>query len=239
MIKVTDVTKHFGDHKALDGLTMTVPKGSIYGLMGVNGAGKTTIIKHLGGFLIQDEGEILIDGQEVLDNEELKKRVAFIPDELFFFKGYSMTETARYYRNIYPNWDEVRFLEMARDFELNINGNIGKFSKGMKKQAAFCLAMAIRPDYLILDEPVDGLDPIVRHKLWHYIMADVADREMTVLISSHNAKEMEDVCNYIGIMSHGKMVFEGDLLEMEDASIEELFFEKLTGTSEGGEPHEK
>ena len=239
MIKVTDVTKRFGDTAALDGLTMTVPKGSIYGLMGVNGAGKTTIIKHLGGFLIQDEGEILIDGEPVLDNEELKKRIAFIPDELFFFKGYSMKETARYYSNIYPNWDELRFQEMARDFELNINGNIGKFSKGMKKQAAFCLAMAIRPEYLILDEPVDGLDPIVRHKLWHYIMADVADREMTVLISSHNAKEMENVCNYIGIMSHGKMVFEGDLLEMEDASIEELFIEKLTGNYEGGESHEK
>ncbi len=239
MIKVTDVTKRFGDTAALDGLTMTVPKGSIYGLMGVNGAGKTTIIKHLGGFLIQDEGDILIDGEPVLDNEELKKRIAFIPDELFFFKGYSMKETARYYSNIYPNWDELRFQEMARDFELNINGNIGKFSKGMKKQAAFCLAMAIRPEYLILDEPVDGLDPIVRHKLWHYIMADVADREMTVLISSHNAKEMENVCNYIGIMSHGKMVFEGDLLEMEDASIEELFIEKLTGKYEGGESHEK
>ena len=150
-----------------------------------------------------------------------------------------MRETARYYSNIYPNWDEMRFIEMARDFELNINGNIGKFSKGMKKQAAFCLAMAIRPEYLILDEPVDGLDPIVRHKLWHYIMADVADREMTVLISSHNAKEMENVCNYIGIMSHGKMVFEGDLLEMEDASIEELFIEKLTGNYEGGESHEE
>ena len=239
MIKVTDVTKRFGDTAALDGLTMTVPKGSIYGLMGVNGAGKTTIIKHLGGFLIHDEGEILIDGEPVLDNEELKKRIAFIPDELFFFKGYSMKETARYYSNIYPNWDELRFQEMARDFELNINGNIGKFSKGMKKQAAFCLAMAIRPEYLILDEPVDGLDPIVRHKLWHYIMADVADREMTVLISSHNAKEMENVCNYIGIMSHGKMVFEGDLLEMEDASIEELFIEKLTGNYGGGESHEK
>ena len=233
MIKVTNVTKRFGDHAALDGLNMTVPKGSIYGLMGVNGAGKTTIIKHLGGYLIPDEGEITIDGQQVLDNEELKRRVAFIPDELFFFKRYSMKDTAKYYKSIYPTWDEARFLEMANDFELNINANIGKFSKGMKKQAAFCLAMAIRPEYLILDEPVDGLDPIVRHKLWHYIMSDVADREMTVLISSHNAKEMENVCNYIGIMSHGKMVYEADLLEMDDVSIEELFIEKLTQAPEG------
>ena len=234
MIKVLDVTKRFEDTLALDGLTMTVPKGSIYGLMGLNGAGKTTIIKHLAGFLKEDEGDITIDGEYVMDNEELKKRVVFIPDDLFFFRSYSMKEMAAYFSRIYPAWDQDRFETMASDFQLNTGSNIGKFSKGMKKQAAFCLAMATKPDYLILDEPVDGLDPIVRHKLWHYIMADVADREMTVLISSHNAKEMEDVCNYIGIMSHGKMVLEGDLLEMGDVSIESLFLEKLGGIK-GGE----
>ena len=234
MIKVLDVTKRFEDTLALDGLTMTVPKGSIYGLMGLNGAGKTTIIKHLAGFLKEDEGDITIDGEHVMDNEELKKRVVFIPDDLFFFRSYSMKEMAAYFSRIYPAWDQDRFETMASDFQLNTGSNIGKFSKGMKKQAAFCLAMATMPDYLILDEPVDGLDPIVRHKLWHYIMADVADREMTVLISSHNAKEMEDVCNYIGIMSHGKMVLEGDLLEMGDVSIESLFLEKLWGIK-GGE----
>lgn len=234
MIKVLDVTKRFEDTLALDGLTMTVPKGSIYGLMGLNGAGKTTIIKHLAGFLKEDEGDITIDGEYVMDNEELKKRVVFIPDDLFFFRSYSMKEMAAYFSRIYPAWDQERFEAMASDFQLNTGSNIGKFSKGMKKQAAFCLAMATKPDYLILDEPVDGLDPIVRHKLWHYIMADVADREMTVLISSHNAKEMEDVCNYIGIMSHGKMVLEGDLLEMGDVSIESLFLEKLGGIK-GGE----
>ena len=234
MIRVLDVTKRFEDTLALDGLTMTVPKGSIYGLMGLNGAGKTTIIKHLAGFLKEDEGDITIDGEYVMDNEELKKRVVFIPDDLFFFRSYSMKEMAAYFSRIYPAWDQERFETMASDFQLNTGSNIGKFSKGMKKQAAFCLAMATMPDYLILDEPVDGLDPIVRHKLWHYIMADVADREMTVLISSHNAKEMEDVCNYIGIMSHGKMVLEGDLLEMGDVSIESLFLEKLGGIK-GGE----
>ena len=234
MIRVLDVTKRFEDTLALDGLTMTVPKGSIYGLMGLNGAGKTTIIKHLAGFLKEDEGDITIDGEYVMDNVELKKRVVFIPDDLFFFRSYSMKEMAAYFSRIYPAWDQERFEAMASDFQLNTGSNIGKFSKGMKKQAAFCLAMATMPDYLILDEPVDGFDPIVRHKLWHYIMADVADREMTVLISSHNAKEMEDVCNYIGIMSHGKMVLEGDLLEMGDVSIESLFLEKLGGIK-GGE----
>lgn len=231
MIKLQHVTKRFGDYKALDDFSLTVPKGSVYGLMGLNGAGKTTIIKHLAGYLVQDEGLVTIDDEEVLNNETIKKRIALIPDDLFFFRGYSLKEMGKYHKHIYPNWKEERFQAMISDFGLNQKVNLAKFSKGMKKQAAFCLAMAAMPDYLILDEPVDGLDPIVRHKLWHYIMEDVADREMTVLVSSHNAKEMEDVCNYIGIIAGGKMVFEGDLLELMPASIEEIFIEKLGGGS--------
>ena len=231
MIKLQNVTKRFGDYKALDDFSITVPKGSVYGLMGLNGAGKTTIIKHLAGYLVQDEGLVTIDDEEVLNNDTIKKRIALIPDDLFFFRGYSLKEMGKYHKHIYPNWKEERFQAMISDFGLNQKASLAKFSKGMKKQAAFCLAMAAMPDYLILDEPVDGLDPIVRHKLWHYIMEDVADREMTVLLSSHNAKEMEDVCNYIGIIAGGKMVFEGDLLELMPASIEEIFIEKLGGGS--------
>ena len=214
MIKIENVTKRFDGYAALDHFSLTVPKGAIYGLMGLNGAGKTTIIKHLSGLLVQDEGTITIDNQEIEGNEALKARMAVIPDELFFFRGYNLIQMSRFHRKIYPLWDEDRFQAMVADSGLPEKGNIGKFSKGMKKQAAFCLALAGKPDYLILDEPVDGLDPIVRRKLWHYIMDDVADREMTVLVSSHNAKEMEDVCNYIGIIAGGRMVFEGDLLEL-------------------------
>lgn len=231
MIKLQHVTKRFGDYKALDDFSLTVPKGSVYGLMGLNGAGKTTIIKHLAGYLVQDEGLVTIDDEEVLNNETIKKRIALIPDDLFFFRGYSLKEMGKYHKHIYLTWNEERFQAMISDFGLNQKANLAKFSKGMKKQAAFCLAMAAMPDYLILDEPVDGLDPIVRHKLWHYIMEDVADREMTVLVSSHNAREMEDVCNYIGIIAGGRMVFEGDLLELMPASIEEIFIEKLGGGS--------
>ena len=235
MIRVENVTKKFGQNYALDGLTMTVPKGSVYGLMGVNGAGKTTIIRHLAGFLIQDNGSITVEGETVADNEKLKERMVFIPDEVYFFRGYSLKEMAEYYRNIYPGWDQARFDSMVRDFGLDLNQNLGKFSRGMRKQAAFCLAMSAKPDYLILDEPVDGLDPIVRHKLKRYIFEDVADREMTVLISSHNAKEMEDMCNYIGLMKKGRMVFEGDLMELDDVTVESLFLEKLGDIHEGGE----
>lgn len=235
MIKIEHLSKSFEGFKVLKDFSLTVPKGSIYGLMGLNGAGKTTVIKHLCGFLLQDSGTVTIDNQEVPDNEKLKQRVAYIPDELFFFRSYSLKEMGKYYSGIYPRWNRQLFEEMAQDFGLKLTANIGKFSKGMKKQAAFCLAMASVPDYLILDEPVDGLDPVVRRKLWRYIMTDVADREMTVLISSHNAKEMEDVCNYIGIIAGGKMIFEGDLLEMMPASLEEIFIEKL----EGGTVNEK
>ena len=129
MIEVKDVTKRFEDTLALDGLTMTVPKGAIYGLMGLNGAGKTTIIKHLAGYLEEDEGEITIDGQPVMDNEELKKRVAFIPDDLFFFRGYSMKEMAKYFSRIYLAWDQTRFEEMASDFQLSTGSNIGKIGR--------------------------------------------------------------------------------------------------------------
>ena len=234
MIKLQNVTKRFGDYMALDDFSLTVPKGSVYGLMGLNGAGKTTIIKHLAGYLVQDEGLITIAGEEVISNENVKRKTAIIPDELFFFRGYSLNEMGKYYKRIYPSWEEDRFREMMEDFGLNAKANLAKFSKGMKKQAAFCLAMATMPDYLILDEPVDGLDPIVRHKLRRYVMDDVADRQMTVLVSSHNAKEMEDICDYIGIIAGGKMIFEGDLLELMPTSIEEIFIEKL-----GGERHEK
>lgn len=234
MIKLQNVTKRFGEYMALDDFSLTVPKGSVYGLMGLNGAGKTTIIKHLAGYLTQDEGLVTIDGEEVISNENVKRKTAIIPDELFFFRGYSLSEMGKYYKRIYPSWNEDRFREMIEDFGLNAKANLAKFSKGMKKQAAFCLAMATMPDYLILDEPVDGLDPIVRHKLRRYVMDDVADRQMTVLVSSHNAKEMEDICDYIGIIAGGKMIFEGDLLELMPTSIEEIFIEKL-----GGERHEK
>lgn len=229
MIKIENLTKKFDEHIILNNFSLTVPKGAIYGLMGLNGAGKTTIIKHLAGFLIQDSGTITIDNQEIPDNEELKQRIAYIPDDLFFFKSYNLIDMSKYLSRIYRNWNQTLFEEMVSAFGLSLKSNIGKFSKGMKKQAAFCLSMAQMPDYLILDEPVDGLDPIVRHKLWHFIMEAVADREMTVLISSHNAKEMEDVCNYIGIIANGQMIYEGDLLEIDSSSVEEIFIEKLGG----------
>lgn len=229
MISVSKVDKSFDGFKALDELDINVKRGSIYGLVGTNGSGKTTIIKHITGVLIPDSGEIKIDGQPVFDNEELKARVGYIPDDLYFFGTYSLKEMAAFYKKLYPKWDADRFDAMTKQFKLNQRRKISKFSKGMQKQAAFSLVMSTMPDVLVLDEPIDGLDPIVRKLVWKYIVDDVADREMTVLVSSHNLRELEGICDSIGILSHGHMVLERDLDDLKsDVHKVQLAFENPT-----------
>jgi ABC-2 type transport system ATP-binding protein len=215
MIEITGVNKSFDHFQALTDLDLHVKKGSIYGLVGTNGAGKTTIIKHITGVLKPDSGDILMDGQPVYENISIKERMGFIPDDLYFFASYSLLEMSRFYMGIYPAWDQERFTNMVRQFSLDPKRKLSKFSKGMQKQAAFILTMSARPDYLILDEPIDGLDPIIRKLVWKYIIEDVAEREMTVLVSSHNLRELEGICDSIGILSQGRMMLERDLDELK------------------------
>ncbi len=230
MIKVSGVTKCFGGFKALDELNLHVGRGSIYGLVGTNGSGKTTIIKHITGVLRQDDGEITVDGEPVYDNEGLKARMGYIPDDLYFFASYNLKEMGNFYSKVYPKWNEERFCEMVKKFGLEDKRKISKFSKGMQKQAAFSLAMSTMPDFLILDEPIDGLDPIVRKLVWRYVVDDVAERQMTVLVSSHNLKEMEDICDSIGILSNGHMVLEKDLDDLRgDVHKVQVAFNGETG----------
>jgi ABC-2 type transport system ATP-binding protein len=209
------VSKSFDRFQALNELNLTVKKGSIYGLVGTNGSGKTTIIKHITGILKQDEGNITIDGEDVFDNISLKKRMGFIPDDLYFFATYNLNEMSKFYKELYPDWNNERFLNMVSLFGLDSKRKLSKFSKGMQKQAAFILTMSAMPEYLILDEPIDGLDPIVRKLVWKYIVEDVAEREMSVLISSHNLRELEGICDSIGILSTGAMMIERDLDELK------------------------
>ena len=238
MIEVKGVYKKFDDCKALNGLDLNVADGSIYGLTGVNGSGKTTIIKLLTGVYRPDKGTLKIDGQDVYDNIAVKERCAYIPDDLYFFASYSLKGMADYYRGMYPSWDQARFESMVKDFDLAPKTKLSKFSKGMQKQAAFILAMSCCPAYLILDEPIDGLDPLVRRKVWNYVVADVAERGMTVLVSSHNLDELEGICDSIGIISKGVMTYEGDLdalrEEMKPMSLKEIFWAKM-----GGEENEE
>ena len=219
MLEMKNVTKTFGDFKALDNLTMTVPKGTVYGLVGPNGAGKSTAIRLLTGVYRPDCGEITMEGQPIYENPVQKERIASIPDEIFHFPSATMEEMHKYYKGIYPSFDEDLYQRLYEVFNLPRKGQIRRFSKGMQKQAAFHLSICCRPDVLILDEPVDGLDPVMRRQVWSLILSDVAQRGTTVLISSHNLRELEDICDHVGIMDHGKMLLERSLADMQGSTV--------------------
>lgn len=216
MIEVRNVIKEFDGFRALDDLSMTVPTGSVYGLVGPNGAGKSTIIRHLTGIYRQDAGEIMIDGAPVFENPEVKSRIAYIPDDIFYYANASIREMMDFYRSIYPHFDAERFKKLSDVFGLDPKRQMRRLSKGMQKQAAFWIAMSLRPEILILDEPVDGLDPVMRRQIWSIIMADVAENGTTVLVSSHNLRELEDVCDSVGIMNKGKIMIERSLNELQE-----------------------
>ena len=216
MIEVRNVIKEFDGFRALDNLSMTVPTGSVYGLVGPNGAGKSTIIRHLTGIYRQDSGEITVDGEPVFENPAVKSRIAYIPDDIFYSSNASIREMMDFYRSIYPHFDEQRFKKLGEVFELDPKRQMRRLSKGMQKQAAFWIAVSLRPDILVLDEPVDGLDPVMRRQIWSIIMADVAESGTTVLVSSHNLRELEDVCDCVGIMNKGKIMIERSLNELQE-----------------------
>lgn len=216
MIEVRNVMKEFDGFRALDNMSMTVQTGSVYGLVGPNGAGKSTIIRHLTGIYRQDAGEIKIDGAPVFENPEVKSRIAYIPDDIFYYANASIREMMDFYRSIYPHFDAERFKKLADVFGLDPKRQMRRLSKGMQKQAAFWIAVSLRPEILILDEPVDGLDPVMRRRIWSIIMADVAENGTTVLVSSHNLRELEDVCDSVGIMNKGKIMIERSLDELQE-----------------------
>ena len=216
MIEVRNVMKEFDGFRALDDMSMTVPTGAVYGLVGPNGAGKSTIIRHLTGIYRQDAGEITIDGAHVFENPEVKSRIAYIPDDIFYYANASIREMMDFYRSIYPHFDAERFKKLADVFGLDPKRQMRRLSKGMQKQAAFWIAVSLRPEILILDEPVDGLDPVMRRRIWSIIMADVAENGTTVLVSSHNLRELEDVCDSVGIMNKGKIMIERSLDELQE-----------------------
>ena len=219
MLEMQHVTKRFGTFTALNDLTMTVPRGCVYGLVGPNGAGKTTAIRHLTGVYRQDSGLVSMEGVPIYENEALKSRIGFIPDEIFFFPSASISDMRTFYKGMYPHFDDDLYKRLREVFQLPENGPIRRFSKGMQKQAAFHLAMCLRPDVLILDEPVDGLDPVMRRQVWSILLSDVASREATVLVSSHNLRELEDICDHVGIMKKGKMLVERSLADMQGSTV--------------------
>lgn len=215
MIQARNVKKQFEDILAVKNVTLEIEKGTIYGLLGSNGAGKTTLLKMLAGIYKQDAGEILIDGEPVYENMKLKQRTIFVADSLFFFPQYTVKQMADFYKSQYPNWSDDRFLQLNEVFPLDVNKKIHRMSKGMQRQVAFWLTLSASPDVLILDEPLDGLDAVMRQKVRNLLIHDVADREMTILISSHNLREVEDICDHVGILHQGELVIEKELDDLK------------------------
>ena len=230
MLEAKNVVKSFDGFRALDNLTMTVPKGAVYGLVGPNGAGKSTIIRHFTGVYRPDEGELLLEGRPIYENPEAKRRMAVIPDDWYYFPQASIAEMAKLYAGMYPTFSRERYEKMKEVFPLDERQMIRRMSKGMQKQAAFWLTMCCMPEYLILDEPVDGLDPVMRRQVWSLLLGDVADRGTTVLVSSHNLRELEDVCDHVGILNHGKVLLERSLSDLQDNTV------KLQVAYNGEEP---
>ena len=214
MLELKNITKTFGTFTALDNLTMTVPQGCVYGLVGPNGAGKSTAIRHMLGVYRPDSGSVTLDGMDVWENPVVKARMGSIPDDVFYYPSATLEDMRQFYKGLYPKFDDQLFNRLKEVFHLP-NGQIRRFSKGMQKQAAFHLTLCCRPDVLILDEPVDGLDPVMRRQVMSLILSDVASNGTTVLISSHNLRELEDVCDHVGIMDHGKMLLERSLADMQ------------------------
>lgn len=217
MIELREVVKTFDGFRALDQLSMHVPKGAIYGLVGPNGAGKSTVLRHITGVYRQDSGDVWMDGAPIYENPAAKVRMADIPDELYYFVSASTQDMMRFYRGFYPRFDQKRY-EALKDIFSTIDEKrpIRRLSKGMQKQSAFWLALCCRPDILVLDEPVDGLDPVMRRQVWSLLMSDVADEGTTVLVSSHNLRELEDVCDHVGILSKGRVLLERSLSELQE-----------------------
>ena len=222
MVEVKNVVKTFDGFRALDGLDLQVPKAAVYGLVGPNGAGKSTIIRHLTGIYRQDSGEVFVAGEPVYENPTVKARIAYIPDDISYFPQATTADMMRFYRKIYPAFDMERYEKLREAFSLDDNHPVRRLSRGMQKQAAFWLSMSMRPDLLILDEPVDGLDPVMRRQVWSIVLADVAENGTTVLVSSHNLRELEDVCDHVGIINQGKMLLERQLSALQENIVKIL-----------------
>ncbi|MGF3104162.1 ABC transporter ATP-binding protein [Rossellomorea sp. DUT-2] len=215
MIEIKSLSKSFEGTTIIHDVSFSVQKGSIYGLLGSNGAGKTTLLKSISGVLKPESGDIYLKGKPVFENVQTKETMVFIPDQPFFFAHYTLNQMARFYQYTYSRWDEHQYKSLTGLFGIDPHKKLHKFSKGVQRQAAFILALSTQPDVLILDEPLDGLDPVVRKKVKSVLITEVANREMTILISSHNLREVEDICDHIGILHQGRFLLEKELDDLK------------------------
>ncbi|MBQ6000886.1 MAG: ABC transporter ATP-binding protein [Clostridia bacterium] len=214
MITVNHISKSFDRILAVDDVSAEIQQGSVFGLIGSNGAGKSTFLRLLAGILKPDAGEILIDGQPVYENPAVKERCFFISDEQYFFQNATPESMKQFYQSLYPLFDEQRFYHLMEGFSLDPKRRIASFSKGMKKQVSVICAVSSRADYVFADETFDGLDPVARQAVKSLFAADIADRGMTPVIASHNLRELEDICDHVGLLHQGGILFSRDLSDM-------------------------
>ncbi len=215
MIEIKNLTKQFGDFKAIDKLDCTILKGNVYGLVGVNGAGKSTLLRTIAGIYEANEGEVLIEGVSVFDNAKIKNKIAFVPDDLFFLKSCNLKRMSKLYSACYKNFSFEKFENLLKLFKLDKEKNINTFSKGMKRQASTILALSTNAEYLLLDETFDGLDPIMRNLLKDIIYREVYERKATAVISSHALRELEDTCDQLALMHKGGIILESDVSNLK------------------------
>lgn len=215
MIEIRNVTKHFDNIIAVDHVSVTIKEGNVFGLIGTNGAGKSTVLRLATGIYRPDEGEILIDTLPVYDNREAKKRFFFIPDEPFFFNNADAVEMERYYARVYESFDSRKFYDALEKFGLDKKRKIHTFSKGMKKQLALLLGICAGTRYLFCDETFDGLDPVMRQGVKGLLAKTMEEREFTPVIASHNLRELEDICDHVGLLHKGGVLLSKELEEMK------------------------
>lgn len=215
MIEVTNITKSFDDIKAIDSVSASIQEGQVFGLIGTNGAGKSTFLRMLCGVLKPEAGTVTIDGEDVYENEELKQKVFYISDEQYFFRGSTPVEMRDYYANVYDNYDKEKFNTLLKKFGLDENRKISTFSKGMKKQLSVILGISANTKYLLCDETFDGLDPVMRQAVKSLFAAEMEDNGMTPIIASHNLRELEDICDHVGLLHKGGILFSKDLDDLK------------------------
>ena len=216
MLAVDNLSKKFGDFQVLDNININAEKSQIYGLVGSNGCGKTTVLKHIMKVYRQDEGHIAFEGEEVDENSEIIKDFYYVQDTLYFPYQYTLNKLFHYEKLMYKNMSEEKFEYLLKYFNTDKNKILNKMSKGQKKQAAFILSIAAQPKLLLLDEIVDGLDAVIKRKFWDVLIQEVMDNEMTVIISSHDLKELDNICDKVGIMHEGKILREENLEKMKE-----------------------
>jgi len=211
MINLKNINKHFDDKQVLEHINWDVPKASIYGLVGPNGAGKSTLLRIISGVLKADDGTVLVNGVDVYDNPSIKKHILFVSDDPFFLPQSSIKEMRQFYELFYPSFNDSMYYSLLKKFGLSETDKINDFSKGMKRQASIILALSCSPDILLLDEAFDGLDPVMRLNLKRIIANELMNRDMTVIISSHNLRELEDICDRIALLNNHTITIQDEI----------------------------